>query len=146
MTRITRITPGLGALSQSGPELLHACAMGRWVREPALTEGESITRALAANRQVRWRAVGGRLFVTNERLIFEPNAVDRRSGGGRWECRLGSIRSVEVDRRSGIFWGPLLKVRPRVFVSTDSDEEAFLVNRAREVGQEISEAANAAYG
>jgi hypothetical protein len=28
----------------------------------------------------------------------------------------------------------------------DSDEEAFLVKRAREVGQEISEAANAAYG
>ena len=63
--------------------------MARWVREPdKLTKGELITRALAANHQVGWRAVGGRLFVTNERLIFEPNAVDRRSGGGRWECRL----------------------------------------------------------
>jgi hypothetical protein len=29
---------------------------------------------------------------------------------------------------------------------SDSDEEAFLVNRAREIGQEISEAADAAYG
>jgi hypothetical protein len=119
--------------------------MGRWVREPELAEDESITMTLAANRQVRWRAVGGRLFVTNERLIFEPNAVDRRSGGGRWECRLGSIRSVEVDRRSGTFWGPLLKVRPRVFVSTESEEEAFLVNRARDVGKAISDAADSAH-
>ena len=77
----------------------------------------------AANRQVRCRAVGGRLFVTNERLILEPNAVDRRSGGGRWACRLGSIRSEEVDRRSDTFWEPLLKVRPRVFVSTESEEK-----------------------
>jgi len=29
----------------------------------------------------------------------------------------------------GHFLGPLLKVRPRVFVSTESEEEAFFVNK-----------------
>jgi hypothetical protein len=124
--------------------MLHDGGVGRWVHEPDLTEGESITLAQAANRQVGWRALGGRLFVTNRRLVFEPNVVDRNSGGKRWECRLETVRAVEVDRRSATFWGPLAKVRPRVFVSTDSAEEAFLVKRAREVGRAISAAVDAA--
>lgn len=125
--------------------MLHDGVVGGWVDEPNLSEGESISLARAANRQVGGRALGGRLFVTSRRLVFEPNVVDRHTGGTRWECRLRSIRSVEVGRRSATFWGPLAKIRPRIFISTDSDQEAFLVNRARKVGQVISEAVDAVH-
>jgi hypothetical protein len=114
--------------------------MGRWVHDLTLLSGEQSVLTQRANRQVGWRALGGHLSLTDRRLVFEPNAVDRNSGGTRWECPLESIRSVQVERRSAPLWGPLARIRPRIFVSTGCGEEAFLVNHASEFGKAISRA------
>ena len=66
--------------------------MGIWIARPALSETEAVVWQQLANRtQSANRAVGGRLYLTDTRLVFEPNRVDAATGGSRWSVPLGSI-------------------------------------------------------
>ena len=84
---------------------------GLRVREPALEPGEEIRWEARANRfQQKIRSIGGRLYLTDRRLIFAPNKFETRIGGKAWTARLldleqafsdGSIRTVRVVTKGG---------------------------------------------
>lgn len=84
---------------------------GLRLREPALELGEEIRWEARANRfQQKIRSVGGRLYLTDRRLIFAPNKFETRIGGKPWTARLlaleqafadGSIRTVRVVAKDG---------------------------------------------
>lgn len=84
---------------------------GLRVCEPALEPGEEIRWEARANRfQQKIRSVGGRLYLTDRRLIFAPNKFETRIGGKPWTSRLldleqafsdGSIRTVRVVTKGG---------------------------------------------
>jgi hypothetical protein len=68
--------------------------VGIWVGEPELGESETVVWKQNANRtQSSNRAVGGRLYLTGTRLLFEPNRLDAVSGGRRWAVPLDSVRA-----------------------------------------------------
>ena len=56
--------------------------MGAWVRHSELEGGEVVKWTKAANRQQsELRAVGGKLFLTDRRLLFQPNRFFRLPSG-----------------------------------------------------------------
>lgn len=98
-----------------------------WVPDTPLEPGEIERHALLANHSVDWRAVGGKLVITDRRLIFRPNRVDRRLGGEVWTVPLGHIADVGARQRT---WHPFnggLRKRLRI-VTTDGAEHLFVVN------------------
>jgi hypothetical protein len=74
--------------------------MGLWVREPRIEDGETVTHRWAANHsRGRW-AIGGRLFLTDRRLIFVPTILDRLMGQRDWACTLAEIRECGPPERT----------------------------------------------
>lgn len=72
--------------------------MGLWVKKPSLQRGESVLVCFAANRQqTALRQTGGKLFLTQQRLIFEPTNVDRLTGGYRWSVPRSEIAEVAAE-------------------------------------------------
>jgi hypothetical protein len=53
--------------------------------------GETVKSRPAANRDQNGRAVGGRRFVTDKRLLFRPNRIDSITGGKLGTSDLGQI-------------------------------------------------------
>lgn len=102
--------------------------MSWWVPDTPLEPGEVERHAVLANHSVGWRAVGGKLVVTDRRLVFRPNRVDRELGGGLWSVPLGQI--VEIGRRRPTFhpFNGGLRSRLRI-VTADGAEHLFVVNR-----------------
>ena len=43
------------------------------------------------------RAVGGKLYVTNLRLVFVAHGIDRATGGHKWECPRESVTVGGID-------------------------------------------------
>jgi hypothetical protein len=84
---------------------------GLRVRQPELEPGEEIRWEARANRfQQKIRSVGGRLYLTDRRLIFAPSRFETRVGGRAWSAGLhelerafagGSIRTVRVVTSGG---------------------------------------------
>ena len=108
-----------------------------WFKKPVLLPNEHIRWKRAANReQGGWRAVGGMLYLTNMRLCFEPNAVDRRLYGMSWTSPLNRIVSVDPIARSSnpitaIFSGG---IRRRLQITlSDNTTERFVVNNVEDV-------------
>lgn len=95
---------------------------------------------LASGEQVRWKAyanrvlddsttAGGRLFVSDRRVFFQPNRIDRRLGRKVWECPLEGVTAVEtVGRSANVFAGG---PRKRLGIKTADGEEVFVVNRLK---------------
>ena len=54
----------------------------------------------AANRSQGNRAIRGRLFVTNRRIVFAPSVVDRLTGAKSWSCGLSDTKGVATAERS----------------------------------------------
>ena len=114
--------------------------MGILVRGPALEQGETVRWKRAANRtQSYWRAVGGFLFLTASRLLFEPNRVDAVTGGESWSAPLASIRSVGIEPRDGNPLSGGLRDRLRLDLA-DGDTELFVVNHVDDVVNVIRKA------
>jgi len=87
-----------------------------------------------ANRQHgSYRAIGGRLFLTNIRLIFMPKRFDSATGGLAWTRDLADVRGrhrTTTLRRSIRHPGCCLRRRLRL-EARGSDVDIFLVNRCR---------------
>src|SRR5665647_1413536 len=64
---------------------------------PELLPDERWWSYAAANRAQGKRAVGGRLHVTTQRLLFLPNVIDARLGGKPWSCALAEVGNVCVE-------------------------------------------------
>ena len=72
--------------------------MGLRVVPPKLQAGEEVKWSERANRlQRRLRAVGGRLFLTNDRLIFGRNKLEALLGGSEWSAPLSELASASVN-------------------------------------------------
>lgn len=51
----------------------------------------------ANHTQCHWRAVGGRLFLTESRLLFYPNSIDARLGGQLCDIALDQITAIREE-------------------------------------------------
>ena len=86
-------------------------ALGLRVREPAFEEGEEVCWEARANRfQQKFRSIGGRIYLTDRRLVFAPHKLDTRLGGHAWSAQLadldrafvnGLLKNVRVVTRDG---------------------------------------------
>jgi hypothetical protein len=70
--------------------------VGFWVKKPFLVPGEEIVWQSLANHQQGHRAIGGKLLLTSERVIFQPHRLDTATGGQPWSCGRGSVVEVNV--------------------------------------------------
>jgi hypothetical protein len=84
--------------------------------------------------------VGGRLFLTNERLIFSPTIVDRLLKAKEWSCARSEVLAVTVAPRTTA--QPLSGgMRHRLCVETsDGSVEQFVVNNVDQAVADLHEA------
>jgi hypothetical protein len=110
--------------------------MGILQLRPKLEPDEKVRWKAYANRVISPAAdAGGRLFVTDRRLLFQPNRVDARLGREVWSCPLDAVTGIEtVGRDAAIFAGGL---RKRLGVQTADGEEVFVVNSLKRKEREL---------
>jgi hypothetical protein len=116
--------------------------MAWWVATPALQPAERVLAKFAANReQSVMRQVGGRLYLTDRRLIFQPNRFDSVLQGDRWGVDLNRIEKISVFPRS---WrsiplaGQAAGFRNRLEIrQIDGDADLFVVNRVKHIASRI---------
>lgn len=106
-----------------------------------LAENERVIREGGANVQRRWEAVGGRLFLTNVRLVFSSHSFNVQTGPV--EIPLADIREVTPCWTK--FLGVLPMVPNSLAVSTGQAEHRFVVHGRSEWAAAIhaARAANA---
>lgn len=115
--------------------------MGLWVGNPALADSETVVWRRAANRtQSANRAVGGNLYLTNVRLLFEPNRVDAATGGQRWSAPVNAIVSVGIQPRDGNAFSGGLRNRLRLDLA-DGSIELFVISKLDDAVRTLREAA-----
>ena len=72
--------------------------MSLWIPSTAIEPDEYVVfEALANNFAGGWRAIGGRVTVTNRRLLFTPNRVDGMTGGRRLAIERRDIKRVSEE-------------------------------------------------
>lgn len=108
-----------------------------------LAEGESVqTRRWANRTQSNLRAAGGRLYLTNQRVIFCPHAFDAALAGEYWWAQLADIVEVGKAKRDlRQLYGGGLRTRLKI-VLRDGTTELFVVNKLNAVIEEIRAAAH----
>jgi hypothetical protein len=101
--------------------------MGLWLAQPKLEADETIRWQSSAGRSLnRWITSGGKLMVTNRRVLFQPNRFDTVTGKKPWECPVASVTGFEtVDRDLAVLAGGM---RERLGVQTVDGTEIFVVN------------------
>ncbi len=93
-------------------------ALGLRVREPEFEEGEEVRWEARANRfQQRFRSVGGRVYLTDRRLVFAPTKFEEKIVGRAWSARLGDLDRAFVQ-------GPIKTVR---VVANDGGTQRFVI-------------------
>ncbi|MCA9678402.1 MAG: hypothetical protein KC464_25475 [Myxococcales bacterium] len=111
-----------------------------WVPDVPLDDGEQVALEILANHTVsRWRAVGGKLALTDRRLRFRPNRVDRSLGGEVWSVPLDQIADVGRQPRTWNLFDGGLRTRLRV-TTRDGAAHLFVVNRLGRVVDAIAAA------
>ena len=98
-----------------------------WLKNVEAEPAERVVWSQLANRvQSSHRAVGGKLFLTDRRLVFCPQWVDGATGGKTWDASLATVAAVGTAPKRG------RRERLRIEIA-DGDEELFVVNRVAEV-------------
>lgn len=103
-----------------------------WLAEVDALSGEQVGWDCLANRQQDgWRAVGGKLYLTNQRIIFCPHFLERVLGGKKWSTPLDDITDATTEAPDG---EPLSGgLRPRLaLLLQDGSRELFVVNNLNE--------------
>ena len=83
------------------------------------------------------RAVGGRLFVSTQRLVFCPHRLDAATGGETWALPRSAVTQVGVRPKGGDTFGGGLRDRLAIGVAEGS-ELLFVVNRLPSVAAELA--------
>lgn len=66
-----------------------------WLKSVAAEPAEEVVWSQAADRlKDSGRAVGGKLFLTDRRLVFCPHWVDAATGGGAWQVPLERVAAI----------------------------------------------------
>lgn len=112
--------------------------MGFWVRSPKLAGGERVVWKQNANRTQGGRAVGGRLYMTDSRLFFQPNRIHAATKGQLWSAPLAAIESVSTDAPDGGLFTGGLRTRLQI-VASSGDSELFVVNHVGDTVQAIQQ-------
>jgi hypothetical protein len=107
-----------------------------------LEPGESPLKEGRANLQRGAETVGGRLFLTNRRLIFEAHIFNAQRGGD--QIQLGQI--AEMQPAWTKFFGVIPVVPSTLSVRTDGGAEYNLVCRGRGAWMEAIQEAKGSYG
>jgi hypothetical protein len=82
-------------------------------------------------------AAGGQLFVTDQRVFFEPSRADKAVGAKHWECSLPDAAGVEVVGPDGeVFAGGM---RKRLGIRTKDGVEVFVVNKLEKTMAQLSQ-------
>lgn len=101
---------------------------GLRVTDPQLQAGEQIRWSARANRmQRRVRAVGGRLYLTDRRLIFGCSKLEARLGGKEWSAPLAELAYATPQNR----------VRAIHVGTADGGVERFVVGSKKESAEII---------
>jgi hypothetical protein len=103
-----------------------------WLAKVESLENETEVFSCLANRtQSSNRAVGGKLIVTNRRILFLPHLLDASLGGQTMTVSLGEINGVGIEPAGGDTFGGGL--RDRLRVDSQASIELFVVNKLQEV-------------
>lgn len=105
--------------------------IGSWYlkRVPAEPNEEVIASYSANFLRQDARPLGGKLYVTTNRVIFTPHLIDALLSGERYEIALGDVLEVKSHRPTGTDRYGAGK-KERLLVRTTTDEEAaFIVNK-----------------
>jgi hypothetical protein len=100
------------------------------VRPPKLGDGETIRLSRGASRQPAgaMRIIGGRLFLTNHRLVHKPGPLERLIRAREWGSPLHEIANVSRGPR---FTSLIAAFGQQLLVElTSGDIETFRVWRA----------------
>jgi len=104
---------------------------------PEMREDEEVLWEAKANRfQSRFRAVGGKLYLTDRRLVFGRHELDANLGGQEWDAPLEELVKAEVRGR----------LKHVIVTDADGGEERFVVWPAKESAELLSAAFAAASG
>jgi len=105
-------------------------------------DGEEVRYSRPASRaQHARRAVGGRLYVTNRRVLFCPHAVDAALAGEYWWVEHSAIRGLgRAERNYRALHAGGLRRRLRIEL-VGGDVELFVINKLDQVIAEIRAAA-----
>lgn len=112
--------------------------MGAFIKSPALSGNERVVWKKTANHTQSGRAVGGRLYLTDTRLIFQPNRIDAATKGQPWSASLAAIEGVSTEAPDGNLFSGGLRTRLQLSMS-GGDSELFVVNGADAAVQVIQE-------
>lgn len=104
--------------------------------EPTLAPGEGVLWSCKANRQQSpSRHVGGRIFLTQDRVIFSPHRLDEVTGGRQWAAEKTDVVSVSTEPARLVLPSPgrMPRMRRRLRIQTRSGPiNLFVVNRLDE--------------
>lgn len=115
----------------------------QWKPSQRRRDGEQVLKSFKANRtQSEGRAVGGKLFLTDQRLLFEPGSVDSKTGGEKVSIELNTIEKVSKESSGGrglkdSLFGGGLRDRLRIDIN-DQNTELFVVSNLSTVRDEIN--------
>ncbi len=112
---------------------------GWWLAGYEELPGEVEVWSCLANRTQNWRAVGGKLFLTNQRVVFCPHRFDYVLGGQGWAGSLNDIDGFgEEAPNSEPFSGGL---RTRLAINLrNGTKELFVVNQLGPVIERLQSA------
>ncbi len=105
--------------------------MGTWITSPDLLPGEVVDFKAAANHLVGRRSVGGQVTVTDQRLLFLPNRLDRLTGGRKIEVLRSAItntRVLEPGRQAARSRGLAALVRPQLAVESQNESAVLVIS------------------
>ena len=107
---------------------------GGWLTSQEARTGEEVVYSRLANRMQGSRAVGGKLFLTDQRILFCPHRIDGLLAGKQWSVETGDVAEVGVEPKgsgkASKFGGGLrdrLRIRTR-----DGSEDLFVVKQLEE--------------
>lgn len=104
--------------------------LGLRVEPPKMQDGEEVRWWSRANMvQQRVRSVGGKLYLTDRRLVFERSRIESFLAGKEWSANLAElvVASEEGRRRIKVEQGD---GRVEAFIVRSPRESAEVVNRA----------------
>ena len=107
---------------------------GGWIKPQHALPGETVRWSRAANRMQGSRAVGGKLFLTERRILFSPNRIDGLTGGSPWAIDLPDVSEVGIEPMGSgkaAKLGGGLRNRLRVRGGA-TGESLFVINRLEE--------------
>jgi hypothetical protein len=110
--------------------------MGLLQIELALRPGESSRWKKPANQVRKGIAVGGTLAVTDQRVLFQPNRIERATGRKVWECSPPEVTAIEsIERQPGAVLGG--GIRRRLAMETTSGPEVFVIDDVDRTAEEL---------